>query len=210
MEHRLGRRRLGFERATSGQRLEGNAAKRVPVAGWRRWLAASLLGRHVARAAQDGAGGRQRIVRGGSRDAEVGDVHLAVVVEQEVAGLHVSMDDAGGVRGVQSAGGLVEPGDRRVVRHSSFAKPIRQRAAAEVLHDDERRPVGLADIEDRHHIGMGKRGGGQGFAREARAEVVVRRVAVGQHLDGDDAAQHRVRCAVDIGHAPRATRSTST
>jgi len=48
---------------------------------------------------------------------------------------------------------------------------------------------------------MGERGGGEGLAREARAEVVVRRVAVGQHLDGDDAAQHRISCTVDIGHA---------
>ena len=201
MEHRLGRRGIGLERAASRQQLESHAAERVPVAGGCGGLAASLLGRHVPRATQDRARRRQRIVRGGARDAEIGDVHLPVVVEQEVAGLHVPVDDAGGMRGVERAGGLVEPGDRRVVRHSAFTKTIRKGSAAQVFHDDERRPVGLADVEDRHNVGMGERGGGQGLAREARAELVVRRVAVGQHLDGDDAAQDRIGRTVDVSHA---------
>ena len=81
-------------------------------------------------------------------------MRLAVVVEQEVAGLYVSMDDAGGMRGVQRAGGLVEPGDGRVVRHSALTKAVCQGSAAQVFHDDERRRVGFADVEDGHHIGM--------------------------------------------------------
>ena len=188
MKHRLGRRRVGLERAAPGQQLEGDAAQRVPVAGGSGGLAAGLFGRHVPGAAEDRAGGRQRIVRRCAGDAEVGDVHVALVVEHEVAGLHVSMDDAGGMRGIERAGGLVEPRDRGGVRDSPAPSPIRQRSAGEVLHDDERRSlVGLADVEDRHDVGVGQGGGGQRLTGEACAEVVVRRVAVGQHLHGHDA-----------------------
>ena len=95
-------------------------------------------------------------MRGGAGDAEVGDVHVALVVEQEVAGLHVSMDDPGGMGGVERSGGLVQPGDRCVLRYAPMAKPIGQRSAAQVLHDDERRRAGLADVEDRHDVGMGE------------------------------------------------------
>ena len=39
-------------------------------------------------------------------------------------------------------------------------------------------------------------------SRVKRVEVVVRRIAVGEHLDGHDAAQDRVGSTVDVGHAP--------
>src|SRR5688572_4531027 len=71
-----------------------------------------------------------------------------------------------------------------------------------MLHDDERRPVGLTDVEDRHDVGVGERSRGHRLTGEAGAEVLVRRVAVCQHLHGHDAAQHRVRRTVDVGHAP--------
>ena len=61
-------------------------------------------------------------MRGRARDAEVGDVHLAVVVEQQVAGLDVSMDDAGCVCGVERDGGLVEPGNGRVLWNRTVAE----------------------------------------------------------------------------------------
>ncbi len=78
-----------------------------------------LLRRHVGRRPHDDAdrsgrrGGlrwHERLGVGGRvqqlREAEVEHLHLAAAVHQDVRGLHVAMDDAGGVRGGERAAGL--------------------------------------------------------------------------------------------------------
>ena len=82
-------------------------------------LAAHLLGRHVADGAEHDAGsvprvcGRAGLVDGRDRvrlrqlgQAEVEDLHAAVVGDEEVLGLEVAMDDAVVVRGGEAVGDL--------------------------------------------------------------------------------------------------------
>ena len=80
--------------------------------------------------------------------------------------------------------------------------PFLERAAAEVLHDDER-PLGvLAHVEHGHDVRLpGQPRRRQRLAREAAPDRFVARVALAQQLDGDGAAEDRVGRAVDLAHA---------
>ena len=67
------------------------------------------------------------------RDAEVADREAVALVEQQVAGLDVAVDDVGGVGGVERRGGLAS--QRRASRAaigSPAAQAVGDRAAREV------------------------------------------------------------------------------
>ena len=103
--HRVGGGRA-CERAAAGEHLVEHGAAGEDVGARVRCLPAHLLGSHVADRSQDGAGGR--VVEGGRRvpqalaagwggelgEAEVEDLHPAVVRHEEVLGLQVAVDDA--------------------------------------------------------------------------------------------------------------------
>src|SRR5262245_51834762 len=77
----------------AGEDLVEHAAEREHIrARVERWIAALLLGRHVARRADDGCSQRLGNVEL-ARDAPVEHVDLAVIAEQYVAGLEIAMHD---------------------------------------------------------------------------------------------------------------------
>ena len=96
-----------------------------------------------------------------------------------------------------------EPLERAPDRLRAVAgEPIGERAAGEVLHHDVRVAVVLADVEDRHRARRVREArGGERLAREARSDRFVVGVAVGEHLDRDDAREVGVLGAVDLAHA---------
>ena len=85
-------RRVGLERPPAGQHLVEHDAQRVDVGGPGHLVAPRLLRAEVVDRAQGGAGDRHRGLGHGARDAEVGDLHVAVVGDQDVSRLHVPMD----------------------------------------------------------------------------------------------------------------------
>ena len=91
---RLRGRRLALEGPLARQQLVRDGGEPVTVARGSRALAARLLGRDVARGPEHRARARQRRHPRGARDPEVRDVDLVLRVEQQVAGLHVAVDDA--------------------------------------------------------------------------------------------------------------------
>ncbi len=109
---RLRRRGLTLERTLAGQELERDDRKRIEVARGRGPLATRLLGRQVARGADDRPGLGERAEIGCARDSEVGDLDALVVVQQQVRRLDVAVDDPVGVRGVEGGRGLPEPLER--------------------------------------------------------------------------------------------------
>jgi hypothetical protein len=199
----LGGRRIGLERPRPGEELPGDDGERVDVGGGRRALAQRLLGREVAHRAEHRAGERERVEPRRARDPEVGDVDVVRAVEQQVRRLHVAVDDAVPVSRVEGGGGLLEPGERlRGVDEAARPDAILDRAAAEVLHDDERALVPLADVVDRDGVRLAREPRGrERLAHEATANRLVLRVALGEDLDGDGAAERRVGGAVDVAHA---------
>ena len=96
--HQHGHGRVGGEGHAAGQELVGHDAEGIDVRAPVHGRARGLLGGHVLRGAADHPG-RGELVRAiqHPRDAEVGEVDALVLVEQDVLGLHVAVDDALGV-----------------------------------------------------------------------------------------------------------------
>ena len=79
-------------------------------------------------------------------ETEVEHLHAPAIVEHEVRALDVPVDDAGAVRFLQRLGDLRGDIERRRRIERSLAEPRRQQLARDVLHDDERGPLVLADV----------------------------------------------------------------
>ena len=105
--------------------------------------------------------------------------------------------------GIEGSRRLLEPFQRSPDLLGSVPlDPFLERTAAEVLHDDEWALRVLADVEHGHDVRFpGEPRRGQSLAREAPAHRVVTRVALGEQLDGDGAAQDGVGRAIDLAHA---------
>ena len=100
-------RRLGLEGRPAGQALVEDGAEAVNVGGGAQLLDApgGLLGGHVARRAEDGAGARLlAVVVQPLGQAEVGDVRLVVLVDEDVRRLQIAVQDAVLVGVVDGAG----------------------------------------------------------------------------------------------------------
>ena len=102
---------LAGERDLAGEHLVEDDAQRVQVRLPGDVLAERLLGRDVVRGAQHAAVGGQPVLLQRARDAEVGDLGRALVVDEHVLGLDVAVDDVAGVRRPQGAGDLDRVGD---------------------------------------------------------------------------------------------------
>ena len=170
--------------------------ERVAVGRGRRATAGRLLGREVAGGPQDHARLGVRVDSGRAGDAEVGDVDVVVLVEQQVPGLHVPVHDPAVVRGVERARGLLQPQHGPSAVDPAGSQPGGERPAREVLHDQVRAPVVLPDVVDRDRVRVaGEPGGRASLAQKAAADVVVLRAVIREHLDSDGAAKLRASVA---------------
>src|SRR5674476_1693191 len=75
------------------ERLVHHDAERVEIAPSIDELSHRLLGTHVVRRAHRTTARGEAAVKARRRDAEVGDERVAIVVEENVVGLHVAMHD---------------------------------------------------------------------------------------------------------------------
>ena len=201
MAERLGHRRVGRERPATGEELEGDDAERVAVARRCRKLAARLLRRQVARGAEHRARERQRVHPRRRSDAEVGDAYDAVLVEQQVGRLHVPVHHPLAVGSVERGGRLVEPVERLRRVHSTLAQLVVDGSTVQVLHDDERAPVVLPDVEHGDDVWLAREPrGGESLACEACTHIRIAGVALCEQLDRHRAPERRVGCPVDLPH----------
>ena len=154
--HRVGGR-VAVEGALAREHLVEDRAEGEDVGARVGGLAAHLLGRHVAERAHDDAGlrarGRGREVGGlatllGVRqlgEAEVEDLHPAVVGDEDVLGLEVPVDDPLLVRRREAVDDLECVVDRLARARAPAREDRPQRVAFEELLDD----VGRALVRSR-------------------------------------------------------------
>ena len=82
--------------------------------------------------------------------------------------------------------------------------PLGQTLAVDVLHDDEDAVVFFADFVDGADVGMVERGGGLGLVDQPLPGLIAAAPPLGQHLDGDFAAERGVFREKDLSHPARA------
>jgi hypothetical protein len=140
---------------------------------------------------------------GGLGDAEVADLHPAVVRQHDVGRLDVPVDQPGRVGDVQGAGDLRgdirgDPGPDGAV-----VQPLAQRLAADQLHDDGLDAVvaaGVVDADDRRVRQPCYR---DGLLPEARDERLVGGEVRMEDLDRDGSPEDLVGAAPDRRHPAR-------
>ena len=198
--HRHRHRAVALEGDLAREHLEEHDADRVEVRPLVYPLALGLFRRKVLCRAEDGARLRHALVAG-VRDAEVGDLHGARVVDEDVLRLHVAVDHAVLV-GVGECREQAQRDADRVVAAEPAAPPdeLFEGLALDVLHHDEVGAVEGAPVEDGDEVGVAEACRRLRLAPEALDELGVPHVAGEQHLEGYAASQVQIFAEVDVGH----------
>ena len=141
-----------------------------------------------------------------ARDAEIGDHRPpALLVDEDVVGLDVAMDDPVRVREGERVGHLAQHAAHEGYRRTRLAaQALRQALAVDEAHDEEHQPVALVHRVDGDDVGMAELGRRLRFAQEARADLLAIGELRRQHLEGDAAAQAHVHGPVHDGRAAAA------
>ena len=119
--HQAGDGALGMERHEAGQQFVEDQADGKLVGARIQFLAHRLLGRHVLHGADHHAGLGHAVALQGARQAEIHDDDAAGLVAHDVAGLQIAMDDAFGVRCLQSGADLQHDVDAFLRRELALA-----------------------------------------------------------------------------------------
>lgn len=181
--------------------------ERVDIAGPGDATALRLLGGHVGQRAHHVAGGGESLAAGQVRDAKVSELGEPgssgrLGEHHHVAGLHVAMDDAAGVRVLESfAESLADPG-HIAIGDRALARQLLERGAAHQLRDQVDVVVVRSQLVERHDAGVVEPRRGERLPRHARA--VVGTLLARHHLDGHVALELDVVC---LPHHPEAARA---
>jgi hypothetical protein len=133
------------------------------------------------------------------RDPEVTDLRLVVLVEKDVRWLEVRVDDAARMRERETGRDPIGEPDRVRERERAGAlDALLQRRAGNVLHDDERQPVDLTDVEHADDVRVGELRERAGLFDEELAQGPVSGGLRVEHLDRDLAAERGVLREIDL------------
>src|SRR5262249_35034855 len=145
--------------------------------------------RHVERRADDRAVLREhRLLVDLLREAEVRDLRMAVVVEQDVRGLQVAVDDALAVRVVDRAADLHDDVEDALAAEllAALAEDV-EGVALDQVHREVVKSLVAPDLVYRDDVRMLETRGRLGLALEPADLLLGRRLAFLHDLERDDA-----------------------
>lgn len=197
-------RRDGLRRRCAGERqaARGHAAHQHPerpdIAAFVRGVASEHLGCHVrkgpgdqlvCRPGDDIGRGRSRAlgVRDALRETEIEHLRFATRVEHDVGRLEIPVNDASGVRvrqRVGNLGGITKQGVE-AQPEAVPAEMLAERAALEILHDDEGLSIVDAHVVDGADVPVFERRRRARFALEPSMIFGAVPLVHPNHLDGD-------------------------
>ncbi len=180
---------------------------------------ANLLRRHVPHRSDDDA--RDREAGGGLGllqpfegdgclrlhelgEAEVEELHPPVARQEDVLGLQVAVDDAGGVSGREALRDLDRGGGDDLDGERPAVEPVPERLPLEELGDEVGDPVVAPDVEDGEDVRVVEPPDRLHLDLEPANPVGVGGPGPREDLDGDVAAEPGVPGAPDLAHSPRA------
>ena len=185
----------------AAERFQQGDGEAVLVAARVGRLAPGLLGRHVAGRP---AGHHRLAHRHRHGQAEVGDPHAAVASHQHVVRLEVAVDDASGVRRLQTVGRRQEDLEDLVGGAAARAQPAAQGDPVDALERQEVHPGVRDHLVQGHDVGVVKAGQRPGLGDPDLVAGGRRLVPVGARpelLEGHRAQQLLVVGVVDDAHA---------
>ena len=160
-----------------------------------------LLGGDVVGGAEHAAGGGHPVLFELAGDAEVGQFRPPLVVDQDVLGLDVAVDQVAGVGDAEPAGDLDRVGDRLLdVERADPRDPLLQRLALDVLEDDVGVAAVLAGVDHRDDVGVGELRDRARLLAEALELVGLLGHLAVHHLHRDRPVEGLVFGQVDGGH----------
>ena len=200
------RRRLGAAREDdrAGQALEDGRGEGVAVGGGRGLGAADDLGREVGDRADQPPGLRDARLAADAREAEVAQVGVVGVADEDVLRLHVAVHEAHGVRGVEGGRDLAEQRERALGAERALVDQRGQRRAGDEPQRQVQAVVRLARLVDGDDVRVLERRLHAALAAKALDERLVEGELAVEDLESDLATGLDVASAVDSGH-PAAT-----
>ena len=137
-------------------------------------------------------------------EAEVEDLRVSALGDEDVGGLDIAVHDAFGVGGVERVRNLDAQREQLLGFERAARDQVLERHAVEKFHGDEGSAFVLADVVNRADVRMIERGSGLCLALEAGQRLWIAGNLVGQEFQGDETMQARVFCLVDDTHAATA------
>jgi hypothetical protein len=133
---------------------------------------------------------------------EVGQIGVALVLDQHIGGLDVAMDQPARVGGLQAGGDLRdEPGREYGIESTADADEGLEVCALHVIHRDEEHVSLFARTVDRDDVGVPDRCRPPRLTLEALAELRLLSQLGNDHLERHDAVEVEIARAVHDSHA---------
>ena len=184
-----------------GEALVEDAGERVLVGATVDLVAADLFGRNVV-ARPERADGVQRRCHFAERpgQTEVGEVDVLVLIEEQVRGLDVAVDEPARVCRVERSGSLLSDPNRTSRFQRALAEHLLQVGAVDEAHRDVQLAVDLAGVVNGDDIRVLERRRQPRLAQEALPERSIRSEVRGKQLQCDVAVEREIARAVDDPH----------
>src|SRR5262249_15785108 len=138
------------------------------------------------------------------RQAEVENLDAAILRDEQVLRLQITMHDAFGMGGGQPVGNLLSVVNNNAHRQRAFVQLFAQYFAFQQFGHNEWVALVIADVVHRQNVWVIERRGSESLLLEAEQSVGVLRKRGGQDFDGDFAVEPSVAGAPDFAHPARA------